>query len=526
MIDNMIVGRTIAALRQQRGMTQQQLAAALNVSHQAVSKWENGAALPDVQTLLNLTQLFGVTMEQLLSGEPGGGCEAAGGCEPAGKNPIQEGIENVGSFVNSFVNGLFSASDREKAPADSPAPEGEAAGAEATDAGEAAEAEPSGDAAPKEEPFDLGNLLRMAPFMSKSAVEELLMAHREGLTASDIAKFAPFIGRECLEKLIQNPETEITWDTLRRIAPFLKREMVDKLAGAAARGEKFVKDADRACRNPEELGRSFGEMSQRIGTGVEKALRRAAKLGGDAVNEAGRALNDMLDGLRSKEDRVADLRRAAMERAIQDGQWDWIAAHIDDLNDEALKLEVARKANAAGMHDWVLEHLNGYVDTRAIDEAVEAGNWGWLGEHLWQFEPELQQRIALAAAGAEHWLWLTGYAEQLELGDSAARVAKAAYDAGERALALTLAQAMDVGQREAFANGIAAAGDDAFLEQLASRLNAGYLGRLCLTRAQGGNWDSALRFAPMADDATVESLMELAIAEGNFAVIDRLNPLL
>ena len=69
MIDNRTVGKTIAGLRQAKGMTQQQLAAAMNVSHQAVSKWENGAALPDIQTMVELTQLFGITVEQLISGD-------------------------------------------------------------------------------------------------------------------------------------------------------------------------------------------------------------------------------------------------------------------------------------------------------------------------------------------------------------------------------------------------------------------------------------------------------------------------
>ncbi len=69
MLDNRTVGRSIAALRQANGMTQQKLAATMNVSHQAVSKWENGAALPDMQTMLDLSRLFGVTMEQLLLGE-------------------------------------------------------------------------------------------------------------------------------------------------------------------------------------------------------------------------------------------------------------------------------------------------------------------------------------------------------------------------------------------------------------------------------------------------------------------------
>lgn len=68
MIDNREVGKSIAFLRRMEGMTQQQLASAMNVSHQAVSKWETGAALPDIQTLLELTRLFGVTVEQLLCG--------------------------------------------------------------------------------------------------------------------------------------------------------------------------------------------------------------------------------------------------------------------------------------------------------------------------------------------------------------------------------------------------------------------------------------------------------------------------
>jgi len=69
MIDNRRVGKTIAAFRHARGMTQQKLATVMNVSHQAVSKWENGAALPDIQTLIELTRLFGITVEQLLIGD-------------------------------------------------------------------------------------------------------------------------------------------------------------------------------------------------------------------------------------------------------------------------------------------------------------------------------------------------------------------------------------------------------------------------------------------------------------------------
>ena len=55
MIDNRAVGKTIATLRQNRNMTQQQLAATLNVSHQAVSKWENGQALPEQCKLIKFS---------------------------------------------------------------------------------------------------------------------------------------------------------------------------------------------------------------------------------------------------------------------------------------------------------------------------------------------------------------------------------------------------------------------------------------------------------------------------------------
>ena len=67
MIDNRLVGRKIAAYRQSNALTQQQLAVMMNVSHQAVSKWESGQALPDIQTLMELTRFFGVTVEQLFS---------------------------------------------------------------------------------------------------------------------------------------------------------------------------------------------------------------------------------------------------------------------------------------------------------------------------------------------------------------------------------------------------------------------------------------------------------------------------
>ena len=67
-IDTLKTGAAIAACRQQKNLSQQGLAGLMNVTHQAVSKWEKGQALPDTETLLALSKLFGVSMEALLTG--------------------------------------------------------------------------------------------------------------------------------------------------------------------------------------------------------------------------------------------------------------------------------------------------------------------------------------------------------------------------------------------------------------------------------------------------------------------------
>ena len=57
-------GHIIADLRKQKGLTQEQLGKQLNVSYQAVSKWENNLSQPDLQTLEKLCDILGVTISQ------------------------------------------------------------------------------------------------------------------------------------------------------------------------------------------------------------------------------------------------------------------------------------------------------------------------------------------------------------------------------------------------------------------------------------------------------------------------------
>ena len=61
----MNIGNKIRELRKQRGITQEQLAKSIGISFQAVSKWENNIALPDITLVPVLASYFGVSMDEL-----------------------------------------------------------------------------------------------------------------------------------------------------------------------------------------------------------------------------------------------------------------------------------------------------------------------------------------------------------------------------------------------------------------------------------------------------------------------------
>ena len=61
------IGLNIALQRKKAGMTQAGLAAKLNYSDKAVSKWERGESIPDVLTLIAMGELFGISVNDLLS---------------------------------------------------------------------------------------------------------------------------------------------------------------------------------------------------------------------------------------------------------------------------------------------------------------------------------------------------------------------------------------------------------------------------------------------------------------------------
>ena len=63
------IGRFIAECRKKANLTQMQLAEKLGITDKAISKWERGVAMPDTSIMLNLCDILGISVNELLNGE-------------------------------------------------------------------------------------------------------------------------------------------------------------------------------------------------------------------------------------------------------------------------------------------------------------------------------------------------------------------------------------------------------------------------------------------------------------------------
>lgn len=404
MIDMKSVGKLISARRQEKGMTQQALAAYLNVTHQAVSKWENGAAVPDIDSLTELARLFGLTMEQLLNGDSGMN-EGTGTIPEDGAEAEEETAEDGDTPSDGFDRIL------EMAPHMSPEALEEAVdawegtctqeqfdaiapflGKDALDRllqrTEKAEGERSADT--------IKRLISLAPFLSREALEEALDPVADKLSPNQLASLAPFLSQEYLEKLIAR-SAEINWDTLRRLAPFLKRETVSALAVAYSKSKRYVGPTIKAVKKLSRKG--------------EKTLGEAIDAIGEVADGLGKAARNLFCPPESEytpdpQPARPDPKLIVFRRALQEERFDWIGAHIDDLKDEELRSEISSKAKENGLTDWIRKYMPEESRRVSLEEAVNGGFWSIAAEFLPDAEEEDLVRTAVAAVQAEQWNWI------------------------------------------------------------------------------------------------------------------------
>ena len=68
-MDQIKIGKFIAECRKKQNLTQSQLAEKLGITDRAISKWENGRAMPDSSLMLDLCSILNISVNELLSGE-------------------------------------------------------------------------------------------------------------------------------------------------------------------------------------------------------------------------------------------------------------------------------------------------------------------------------------------------------------------------------------------------------------------------------------------------------------------------
>ena len=555
MIDNKAIGQAIAKLRQAENMTQQSLAACLNVSHQAVSKWENGAALPDVLILVELSRMFGVTLEQLLSGDVDHRIDARSKEAPESERTIELKLDYTD--INEKV---------EKAVEDAEF------AAEATGENSTESFSESGE-------IDLDKVIEMAPFMSRAALDEIAMKYNGRCTPRQLARLAPFLSKDCLERLVLTCDSEVNWDTLRRLAPFLRKETVDAMAAAAAKGEKYTNELGKQLKHGIKKVYNIGD--QIYHEAIKPALKKVI------ANEKRAADRKPEEPAAPAVNRVSAARSRIFERALAEEKFDWIGEHMEQLDDEALKAKIAARALELGMQEWMKEYMEDYCDKDAIDSAILSGNWDyiaaniefadadalaliadtaaaegkwdwlsknleficenddaraaiighalktgdltWLGENIYELsltEEDSEIIVSYIAARTDKWEWLEAHIDELEGDWAYIECAENAYKAGFKSLA---ADIIENHLESADLCGIirlaAADGDIEFIANIKDS-HDGSFDELCIELAKNGQLTAAVELAEDAESDTVAALLDIASEQGDWEIIDRLNDML
>ena len=212
MIDSRITGAYISRLRRDKDWTQMALADELNISHQAVSRWETGDSFPDIATLAQMAGLFGVTVDDLLNGG-----QAAGNTKrpPTGQVLVDMAhgrTENVTRLVRDDPSNLEAVIDA--APLSRPSQLNDVLAN-------------LGDVS-----FSSEQVVALAPFVPQEMLHALVgQIDPSGMTLAGLTGFAPFVDHETLDSLAKQvvPET-IAASDLVPLAPFLGRALCNQLA--------------------------------------------------------------------------------------------------------------------------------------------------------------------------------------------------------------------------------------------------------------------------------------------------------
>jgi len=534
-IDNRIVAENISGLRIRSGMTQQQLAGALNVSHQAVSKWENGAAIPDIQTLAEISRMFGVSIEQLIctkltieeppldaeaeSNEPesfgkwirdtlpDGTMDALRSAAAAAKKSVAEFGQKAGKTMSGFGKGAEEAFSDLSDKAEEMFVRLRKSSTEIDEAAETDENCEKGDSeeAPDVEKApeidaktNFENILSMAPFMSREKLNELV----NRMTGIDdwekVLKIAPYLGRATIQKLTERmADCPADSRVLKRIAPYAGPDNLYKLI----LGDLSQIDWETLRALAPFLHRSMVDAltdylitgalpaenvkAEKKKDGFTGAIHTAMNEIENAVSEIGKAVGGIF---RKSEEEVPE----ETEETQQEEEAQTESACETEENKEEPRAEEENAPAPAEMKN------------RIAKAALVSGNWMWINTHLFEIgDTELLTEIAVRAVrdfAAEDNGAIAVRAAAVLNKEQLSRLFDAVID--ERAWGIAIALKNLVGEEAA----------DRIIEEAA--------------KSEGAERENAYlaieNFASAASKETLEKVTEKAIASENWVLINAL----
>ncbi len=197
MFDVMKFGRALSKLRKNADMTQNEVADKLNLSRQAVSKYERGESFPDISVLVLIAELFDVSLDELIGyGDPTEGESAILKSAARGKNDIV--AENIADVVNLAPllkpSLLTKLSGRFKAQG-----------------------------------VDISSLLVLADYLSDETVSDLMEnASFDIFTVDVLEKFIPFLNRQSIENILERVMNgEADWHLLEPLSPYINHSIIE-----------------------------------------------------------------------------------------------------------------------------------------------------------------------------------------------------------------------------------------------------------------------------------------------------------
>lgn len=215
MLEPMKIGLYLMNLRKDNNLTQNQLAEKLHISHQAVSKWESGNALPDTEMLLLLSNIYGVTVDDILRASAIED-DLQEQEDEVEETPSQEKLTDACMEKDSKANDITIQSILNLAPY---------AGSETLDVLVRKFV--------KNNDYTFEEIVDLAPYLEEETlgvfVDALPNAHKRIEDVNDLMKLAPYLGEEIMDRLAFKLKATMNLDAITELAPYLSEEGIEQL---------------------------------------------------------------------------------------------------------------------------------------------------------------------------------------------------------------------------------------------------------------------------------------------------------